>query len=70
MYSNENANTWKPEMKTKMKKMISQKVGKTLIKQASVLPNGTKSQTPLDESVLSQWLRNERIAVDFRDKKL
>lgn len=40
------------------------------VKQAAVLSAGTKEQVPFEEKVSSEHLRNKRIPVDFRAKKL
>lgn len=33
-----------------------------------MLPSGVKEQAPFEENALSEWMRNERISLDYRDK--
>lgn len=35
-----------------------------------MLRSGTKEQAPLDENVSSEWMKNGKISVDYRVKKL
>lgn len=36
----------------------------------AVLPSGIKPQSSFDKNVSSEWMRNERILVNYRAKKL
>lgn len=38
--------------------------------QAAVFPSGVNKKAPFEEQVLSERMRNERVPVDYHDKKL
>lgn len=39
-------------------------------KDVAELPRGWRKQTPFQDKVTFQWMRNERISVNYCDKKL